>query len=403
MFKELKKYRILILLFLIQSCSSEDRSVNERAIKDVTFFEFDHSVDTIMAGEAYSLKVNRSSEAVITNSWGNYFIQTTQVDGHQILKLSDSLTSQAGLIKIIFLAEGKMSSPKTIIVKPFPVAEPLESYIGSKSIEADGGQSWSMITAIPQDNYFNFAENGTSVIFNYAKPTGAFVRKNVKTGYGVAYDILYSGRKIGKTKIGAIVGEISGKEKELIEIAGAPVDFLIETKVVYPTADSRQNFLVKTEILKDRFKNTVADGTLVNFYIKDVEGDQRKVSAYTLDGIAKLKLRNPTLAGQLSIQAEVGNTAVSKKIVLSFKKFITKLPLLCDGASLKVGPLIGSLNQYVSDGSEVELTIYPDNFYRILPVKDGYASFDFINIPNGLKRFEVRFGGISKTLICVNE
>ncbi|MFT4735253.1 MAG: hypothetical protein ACI9K1_002214, partial [Arcticibacterium sp.] len=50
-----------------------------------------------------------------------------------------------------------------------------------------------------------------------------------------------------------------------------------------------------------------------------------------------------------------------------------------------------------------ELTIYPDNFYRILPVKDGYASFDFINIPNGLKRFEVRFGGISKTLICVNE
>jgi hypothetical protein len=398
MYRALKTYCFIVIL--LQACSSKETESHERGISSPEYFIFEESIDVIKAGEVYSLVLNRPSEALIVNSWGNYFIKTTELNGTHTLFLPDSLTRQAGLNKIKFLADGFFSKEKTLLIEPNKVSEPLESYIGSKSIEADGGKSWAMITAIPQDSFFNLAPTGTKVVFNYAKPDGSFYHKTSKTAFGVAFDRINSGYKIGKTKIGVNSEGISGKEKELIEIAGAPVDFRIETQIVYPTADSRQNFTLQTGILKDKFGNIVANGTLVNFYVEDVEGDQRKVSAYTFDGRAKVDLRNPNLEGKIAIQAEVGNTAMSNKLSLNFKRFIKDLPVSCDSSKVMIGPLVGALNQYVSDGSEVEITILPENFNRVMPVKDGYAFLYFEDITKGDKEFIIKFGGISTSITC---
>ncbi len=283
---------------------------------------------------------------------------------------------------------------------PAAAAEPLEVFLGSKSITADIGQHWAMITAIPVDSLRNPVEAGTSVEFDLFRPDGSVQKKSTQTSNLVAYEKIYSGSKVGKTIVGSKSGSAVGQEKVLLEEPGYPVKFSIKPVKVYPYADSRQFFTVESSEITDEFGNKVADGTLITYAIRDADGSQRQLTAYSIDGRAKLAVKNPEVVGSLYIVGTVFGDAGSNTLNVNFKQLISEITIKFDAKNqqLIVGPLVGPLGQYVPDGSEVKVEFRPIGLKKTAVVIEGKAKIKTSELPKGVYDITFKFGGVEKTI-----
>ncbi|AWV99105.1 hypothetical protein [Arcticibacterium luteifluviistationis] len=333
---------------------------------------------------------------LLTTSWGNYISEPTLENEKWRFVLEDSLTQTAGIYILDLACKGKlMKSKKMYVISGLP-AEPLEAFIGSKSIEADNGVHWAMISAIPADTFNNLTADKTPVNFSLYRPDETFSSFEKEAKHGVAYHKIYSKSKVGKTIIGVTAGAATAKEKELSEMPGFPVNFKIYSERVYSYADKRQNFRLKTSVIKDRYGNIVADGTLLNIDVTDSDQSKRILTSYTMDGVAELDIQNPPLAGKISVNASIYGDAKSNSIELSFKKYLKKLPVRfsAEQKAVIVGPLIGPLKQYMSDGAEIEMYMEGLDQIKIGVVKNGYATIDLSKLKAGIYKGLVSSGGL---------
>lgn len=358
-----------------------------------------------------NVAMNDTSLRMMTiTSWGVFMVAPTPNGPNQIFfRLDSAITRQSGLITVRLIQGNKQLALDSLEIKPLSPAEPLETYIGSKSIIADGGKHWAMITALPADSLGNPVAEGTPTLTQFYRPDGRVDKKAGSTKNLVSFERINSGLTTGKTIIGVRVGGAIGKEKELLEIPGYPTPFRISSKNVYPFADERQNFLVETSKLKDQYGNTVAEGTLIYFKVFDPDKTQRLLTAYTLDGVARIYIQNPAESGALTVQASVYGQVESNGLVIKFDQAIRdfKAMYVRKLQALKVGPMIGPLNQYASDGSVVYAELQAANGSTTLrlkaPVLDGYARFDLSTYPLAPYTGTLRFNGTEKKVKFVNE
>jgi hypothetical protein len=357
--------------------------------------------ETITAGEEMCtpyLSWMQSCELIIENSWGIRLLSI--LDGASKVCLLDSVTQQTGLIDIYLNCNKQAIGRQSVMINPLAAAEPLEMYLGSKSITADGGIHWSMITAVPVDSLTNPVQSGTSVLFDLYRPNGEQKLIETSTEHLVAFHKIYSGFKTGKTIVGGRVNKALGQEKSLMEEPGYPTDFVIKSAGFYPYADNRQFSKIETSVITDKFGNKVADGTLINFLVTDVLSLKRRLNAYTIDGVAILNLQNPILPGEIVINAFVFSDVISNEIRLNFKETIKEIPVKFDRGKqvLIIGPLLGPLEQYIPDGSEIVVKIKPINKNFSVVLLNGYTKIKTADLPNGLYEIEMSFGGIKRNI-----
>jgi hypothetical protein len=351
---------------------------------------------TIEAGKEFAIDVPKGEHVSVVTSWGSYFLPiiSKSKESHVVI-IPSSINRQAGRMTIKFF-DG--TPDREIEIKPRLAAEPLESYIGEKSIVADGGQDWAMLTVIPQDEFFNLTKSGTGVDFKMVRPNGNLYAQGINTKYGVAFSKIFSEKKVGKTIIAVNTNGIAAKEKELLEIAGPPVDFKIQAIGIYPYADSRQYFQMESSEILDRFGNHVANGTLVQFSVSDANGSSRILNAYTISGKGILNINNPTNEGRMQVQASIGDYAKSNIVGYDFKRHIQKMDVKFEGKNIIVGPVIGRFGQYASDGTEVVLEDLETGFTITKYVKKGYARFSIEGMNTKSYALQITCGGFVKTL-----
>jgi hypothetical protein len=337
-------------------------------------------------------------ELIIENSWG---VVLQNIEGKSgLCCLEDSTVRQTGLYDIHLNCGDKVVSSRQLIIKPLTPAEPLEVYLGSKSITADGGRHWAMITAIPVDSLQNPVMADTPVEFDFYRPNGNREAKLNQTAHMVAYEKIYSGLKVGKTIVGSKAGQAIGQEKMLLEEPGYPANFSIKSVRVYPFADSRQFFMVESSDIMDEFGNKVADGTLVNFRIVDSNGLQRQLTAYSIDGRVNLVVQNPESSGNMVITGAIFGNISSNELNVNFRQVVTELPVRFDESNqqLIIGPLVGPLGQYVADGSEVKVEFQPSVQRKLAVIINGSAKVSTKELPKGLYTISFKFGGLEKTI-----
>lgn len=365
-------------------------------------------VDSLMVGEQKSFEVNTNGISLgekvnvfYQSTWGVRIIELT-IEKQPTIKfnLSDTL---AGLANIVACFRGKTYAEKKIMILPAKSSAPLDAYLGSKSVIADG-KDWAMITAIPTDKYGNLVKNGTKVNFDFLTTANTRKHKVSDIEHHIAYQKIYSQTKSGKTFIGVSVDGVDSKEKELLQVADFPLDFKISAEENSLYADARQNFQVKTSIIKDIHQNIVPDGTLVSFQLTDPNGSSRQLNSYTIDGVAEIHLQNPLSAGNLQIIASVFGGGASNNLKIPFQSSFQNVPVEFDEVNkklrLRIGVLRGKLNQLLPNGLLVELSIDNEKIFETEAV-NGYAVFDLTDIKKGKHNLRIKLADnlINKELI----
>ncbi len=351
--------------------------------------------DTLIAGSHYCFTSKGSCDIIIKQSWG---VTVLHQSANDEICLADSLISTSGLYEVVRICDGQVVNSKVFTVIPRAPFGPLETYVGSKSITADGGKHWAMITAIPVDSLDNPTSDRTEVVINLSRPSGQVVKLNQVTENFITFYKIYSGYKTGKTIIGARASTSISQEKEILEEPGYPSDFTISSHNVFPFADSRQYFQVKTTLIKDIYGNIVKDGTLIDYVVFDEDGTMRQLHAYTISGVAILNVQNPMLQGEVRIQASVYGDVLSNSISVYFSANIEEIPIYysVEDDEIIVGPLVGRLGQYLNDGKLLEFNNETTDELSELVIMDGHTSYDCQFLDKGDYSTIVSVGGLKR-------
>ncbi len=329
----------------------------------------------------------------VRTGWATYLVGVAASALEQTVPLPRATLAQSGDQVIRVLYGGRVLAQKNLRILPLPPAAPLDIYLGAKSIVADG-QHWSMVVAVPADKFNNPVAANTPVQFQMLRPNGDYAKQTAPTQYLVAYRRITANTLVGKTIVGVQTEGVFGKEKELLEVPGFPVDFSIRAANHPTTADGRQVFRVRTSELADRHHNPLPDGTLVQFQCTDADGTLRLLSGYTLRSVAEVALEHPRSAGSLLVQASVYGGGRSNRLAVPFTIQEKTIPIVYnrDLKRMRLGPLTESLDQLVPDGTD--MTIQVDNQQAIqTEVVSGYASVDLRDVPVGPHSLDIRVAG----------
>jgi len=143
---------------------------------------------------------------------------------------------------------------------------------------------------------------------------------------------------------------------------------------------------LNTDVIYDAKGNIVADGTSIIFIVHENQEVIAQYQTYTVSGIANVYIENPKSAAlwKVSISGAPQETSID----LKFHDNIESIPLRIDKKYLVVGPVVGSLDQYIPDGTEVKIVFN----YAIEVTSEIEHGFAEIRIPDNILN--------SKEVIC---
>jgi hypothetical protein len=261
--------------------------------------------DTVRAGTTLRLKSIRPDRYVVVQT--SY--ETLLVDQNPGVVRA----THAGKYRLKVIHNQSVVEQKLVTVLP-DTPQKAVLLVGAKSIVADG-KSTAMAVLISEDNFHNIALLPAQ--FSALRPNHQIETHVQQPHHLIVYQRLTSQTLAGKTLVSARIGRAQTTAKEITEVAGPPVDFSISPQKIIPFADDNQFFVVKTNGLQDEFGNIVEDGTLVDLYCTDAAGGARKLTAYTLNGLATWLVKNPARPGLLSVQSQAAG-ARSNQVRLVF-------------------------------------------------------------------------------------
>jgi hypothetical protein len=381
----IKSIVFFLLMLLLGACEEKRYNVDLKDIKISLV-----TPDSVIVGQKKMISLSVKNippgekiNFVLQSSWGLKTFEF-EVEDVPVMKfgIKDTLS---GLLNIYVTYKGIIYSQNRVNVLAGVVAEPMDTYLGSKSVVADG-KDWAMITAIPTDKYGNLIKHGTQVNFDLLTPTNNRQHKVSSTNFGVAFQKIYAQTTSGKTFVGVSIDSVNSKEKELLQVADFPANFTIQAEKNSLYADARQTFKIKTSILKDQNNNIVSEGTLVIFQVTDANNTIRLFDGYTINGVAEIHLQNPISLGNLQVLASVFGGGKSNNLSIPFQSAYQDIPVDFDNStrklSLRIGVLRGKLNQLLPNGIIVALTIDSEKTVST-EVVNGYAIFDLTDIDKG--------------------
>ncbi|NWJ98785.1 MAG: hypothetical protein HXX20_23835, partial [Chloroflexi bacterium] len=273
-------------------------------------------------------------------------------------------TKQAGLVTLT-ATSGQARGETTLKLEASTPVEPVIPLVGGRAIIADAAH-WSMVVVVPFDRFGNPVTEGTPLQLKALHPDGRLEDKQLEVKHLLGWEKLYSSTKAGRTTISAMSGETHGPEAVLLEVAGWPVPFTLAAEPESLPADGHQLMTLRTSVIHDKFGNILPDGTLITFEVKEVSSGQgepirRSIPANILGGVAEIPLQAPHQPGIIEVygvvygvESELRQIAFTKEsaasdlLPITVQKNQTTRTLV-----LEAGPLLGSLGQFVPDGTPV--------------------------------------------------
>lgn len=330
---------------------------------------------------------NAADGATVQLGWlGSYGLRwytATVANGRARFDIPAADTQETGYITLI-AQTATLESRTTLQLQPDMPVEPLTPLVGTHSITADG-RSWSITVIVPFDQFGNPIAEDTPVHIQARHPGDNLENFERPIDHLLAWARIHSSTRAGRTAIAVQTGNAHGSEGKLLEVPGWPVPFGLDHDPKGITADGQQLTYLRTDRIVDKFGNVLPDGTLVNFLVTDPRGTSSIIPATILDGRAKAPLQAPTEPVTLTVEAVVFGIT-SQPMAVAFTpgpalgRFPLTLSLADEGLALRLeaGPLLGSLGQYVPDGTEVTFTIQSDSgaWVQTAVAESGYAALE---------------------------
>ena len=327
------------------------------------------------------------------------YIRSYPCTGDFELEIPGEHNQLAGEVMVELTYRGKEIDRKKYFIQPQGAIDKMQNFNGPKDLFADDNDA-SMNVSIPHDKYDNPLLPPSTV--NYQASFEGQIQNAVERPVEnlIAYQITPSKIKKGKYLIGSSSSDGFSQEQELIIGAAMPDKFTIELLSFHPFADSRQFIHLKTSVLQDKAQNIVADGTLINFNIKENESLVGSYQAFTIGGIANVYIENPSNAISWSIQASLHDGILSNIIPLSFSKNVNDFEASYNrnNSSIEIGPVVGILGQYAPDGTEVKVSCRNKGLEDYIYLEAGVCSYKlpFDWIQKRPRQIELLIGGHQK-------
>ena len=383
--------KLLVYILFIFSSITYAQEINKQVFKNAK--------PEYIAGEniILTLKDNNSkSKLVIKSSLGT----TVLLPKDNSFVLPKHICNNRGLIYWILKTETK-NFKGSFIINPITTPKILETYLGPPSIIA-GGDDFTMKVVIPTDSLDNPLPDSTKVILKKQfKENISF--EDIYTKDLLAYKNIYSPLKSGKLILSTESEGLNSNEYDAVIRPHNPINFTISFSRDHDFADGNQITTFQTDVIKDQYNNIISDGSYVNFFITNKNGNTLKTSGSTINGIATGKIIHPEEPDTWTVKAFIEGLAESNSIQFSFLPAVDDFNVTFEKGNrfITVGPLQSFLNQNIPDGLKVSLILTKDGKFikRIVkPSRKGYVKFiiDKNLYKDGIYDIEIKSAGIIK-------
>ncbi|MEM6685749.1 MAG: hypothetical protein AAF617_08190 [Bacteroidota bacterium] len=389
---------ILLYLFVFAS------SANGLSLNTTETIRLETSQQEFTAGETIVLIFSGTQDAAIklycANSYGTTIIRPNVENGQLEYSIPTQITNKTGIVNWKLLDKtNALSGTFTIIPQTQPVS--METYVGPPSIEA-GDRDYTMLVTIPTDALDNPIKENTGVTVK-RQFLADEQQQTIQTKNLLAYQRIYAPSQSGRMLLATECLELNSKEFTVNIMPAISTDFEIFAKRPHEYADGNQITTFTTSILRDENKNIVSDGTFVEFFITNSDGNMLKTAGMTIDGVATAKMIHPDHSEIWSIKAYVKGISESNTISLSYTQVIEDFTVEFseNNRNITVGPLRSFMKQLIPDGLQVTLTISESGKVLETYIKesrDGFVNFELNpNIfSNGNYDLEITTAGITK-------
>jgi hypothetical protein len=312
---------------------------------------------------------------IFTYSLGESILKVKPESDSLVITVPDEISTLRGAVYISLMRGGHTTASTSFHIKPLQPFEQIASYGGPATIESSG-IDWHLITTIPKDPYGNPVADGTEVDFSLLYPGGAMIQRKEKVESLLTGIRINSITKAGKIYIGAKSGTAHAVEREVLVTPTWPTNFELEVLEFFPIADQRQVVRLRTSIILDRFGNTIADGTIINFVKEEDKGRINNYVSFTVSGRAEVQIENPNYETIWEVYAFIDQSVKSETKKLYFQTGDIEIPIayVKQKRSFRIGPITGLLNQFVPNGTNIEIEFKGPNVLKYYSgeINNGY-------------------------------
>lgn len=390
---------ILLLAFasLLLSCKGE--------VLDELIIQGLKVPNEIVAGEDIVLEAKLAGETPwlqISNVIGSTLIEGTQKDQHYEFLIPDLYTQISGELKWRLKDEHG-----TINILAHKEIASIESYIGPTTVRTEAEQAY-MSVALIKDKFGNASADGLPVMLK-TQYKGQIETEKLQVSDGIVYKMGSERNQVGKITLSFQSAAARTKEYQVDVGPGNANDFVLRADREHNKADGNSLVRLSTNVIKDRYNNIVANGTIVQFTI---QGKEKKstVNAFTIEGVARTEVTHPSSSDNWMVSAQIAHLAESNSFNLKFEPALTKMSVDIDeDKRLRIGPLTSYLDQYIPDGFPVKFRITQSNKiiqdWIHLESGGGYAKYDIKPILSTIDEFhedlsiEIRAGDLSNQIV----
>lgn len=357
-----------------------------------------------VAGESITISrksVDDSGFLQVTHAFGKMTVLGTKDENHTSYTIPKLLSKKAGNMDMVLYENGEIVwKGSTEITADLEGEIIMESYCGPKHLIVSKND-FAMITATVLDQYDNPLPANTEVEIEYLA-NNSLEKRMFNTSHLLGFERVFAPKKTGFGSVSTSYRNVGSKEFRLDFYANDPENYRIEFDRQHEFADGNQLVSITTSIIKDRFGNTVENGTLVYFTIIDAEDRMTSGSSETINGIATFEVPAPEKATIWRANSYIKNYAKSTRLTIPFKSSVTDFNVVAFEKNIMVGPIKGFMNQFVKDGTMLSFTFISEKkkVSHQLPIKEGMVKLNFEKqlIPMGAYTVIVAFGDIKKEL-----
>ncbi len=294
-----------------------------------------------------------------------------------VFVLTENHSNRAGIVLLSLLGQSRLLDERSIAFRPRQANGLIDLFTGPNTVMAGTGAP-IMTVAILRDEFGNPVSEGTLVEYTNTSAVGIGEFLDT-TKHLCSYQKFYGGELRDKHFIAVASGNAHSRQNEYRVESAWPANLQIQLEEFFPFADSRQVLWISTQPIFDSFGNEMPDGTLVDF---EVWQEESQIAAYvskTVNGIAKVRIQNPSTSCLWSINASCRNAVQSNVLHLEFDAIVDKIAVQFqeDSCQFLIGPVSSSLGQVVPDGFPIELRFVSRDFeyYQDLELLGGYCSY----------------------------
>ena len=370
-----RKLHIILLLSLAIVLLSV--TLLEKKITSSSIYSCLTTQKSFVAGKRISIQfegdLTNKPQLFIIHSFGKTILDCTIENRNLQFNLPMHYCNKSGLVSWYLIENSTEKAKGTFEILPNDTTKTnLESYLGPPSTLV-GDNHFVMFVSIPTDSYDNPKSPNTLVTIKN-QFLNTINSETKKTKDFISWQNIYAPNKSGIVSISANCNATSTKEYDAVIYPSIPTNFTISYKLNHEFADGNQITQLTTSTIKDRFGNTISDGTLVSFLITNKQNSVLTTFGTTIEGIATGKILHPEMENEYKITAYVNGICHSNLIQINYKSINPTINYYFskNNREIIIGPIKSFMNQLIPDGIKVNLNIYHNNNFIETLVENSY-------------------------------